>query len=357
MYQGEWRRGRQDGRGAWFGPRGVIYDGVWTAGRAVGGAVHRRAACSAGPGVGGARRNVLIGVHRPPAAVPMQHDPPGDVLARLADAELRADAAGLVRAAARGHFDNVAVRVRAGCDVNQGIPAADVADEPWYAGEAAEAAAGAAAERQMGGCYPEDGGEATRKASMATAAASAVDIGPVEAVCIAVERLRSDHPAVWADWAAHSKSVANNESVGRGVSSDVLAQPLSDVSTVNASAVGSFGGDAETVAGGQDQAPGANLQSKASAVAQLRALRRVLGTLERAGADAGPALVSSVLRGRAAAVRILAETFPRGRMHIWCCAAGQCHYPPLISPVPLLDFFSTMIFCQIHRHSIAAAAG
>jgi hypothetical protein len=302
MYQGEWRRGRQDGRGAWFGPDGTVYDGVWSAGRAIGGAVHRRAAGTAAPGVGGVLGKVLVGLHRPPVSGPMQRDPPEDVLARLADAELRADAAGLVRAAALGHFDSVAARVRAGCDVDQGIPLADVVHEPWYAGKA-KGVAGTAAKHQLAGSPLGYNFEGEAAASMTSAAEA--ELGPVEAVCIAVEHLCSNHPEAWAEWVGHSFDV------GHLGSSESLAQTLSYNS--KSDVTGALGGAAKTDC--KDHAQKANIQSSASERVQIRALVRVLKTLERAGANAGPAAVSCVLHGRAAAIQILADSFPPGKNH------------------------------------------
>ena len=141
MYQGGWSFGRRDGRGAWFGADGYVYDGMWSAGRAPCGAVHRRIAGTGAPGMSGYGQGstygglVLVWQYRAPSesSGPVQHESVRDVLSRLADAQLRDDVAGLVRAAARGHVDGVKVRVIAGCDVKRGAPADLFATESSYA--------------------------------------------------------------------------------------------------------------------------------------------------------------------------------------------------------------------------------
>ncbi len=312
LYQGEWRRGRQDGRGAWFGADGEVYDGMWSAGRATGGAIHRRVAGTAVPGVSGDNGRVLVWQYRERAGGPRKRERVEDVLKRLADAELRGDVAGLVRAAGRGHFDSVAERVRAGCDVHCRVSADAFAAETWYAWYAKSSA-----------MRPEY--------SFATVRADdsivhKEELGPVDAVCLAVERLRQEHPLEWYKWSSrdtennHDKTTTlmHTETDRKELSGNEDGDHDSGQDSEEAEQI--VGGDGYVSSGTQRKQPVLHSmpageqppQEPPAPVAKLRALRRVLTTLVLAGVDANSAIVSSVRHRRAAAVSLLADTIPAG---------------------------------------------
>ena len=278
MYQGEWRKGRQDGRGAWFGPDGDVYDGLWSAGRATGGALHSRKAGTAVAGVSGDNGRVLVWQYGGTVGGPKQRESVCDVLARLADIDLQEDIEGLIRAAGRGHFDAVWAHVRAGCNVNKKAPAEVFATESWYFKEARAPAGNSntAGEHQL------------------------LEVCPVEAVCLAIEELCRHYSGQWPWWIAEFLADTKNldycfdkkhHSEQYASKDPALTNQQTDIATLPRSM--------------PDSSPSAS---------KFLALRRVLSTLENAGADVDSAVVTAVVHGWTAAVALLADTLSAGKI-------------------------------------------